>query len=236
MTFTEDQLLPISALQHLLFCERQCALIHVEQIWAENYLTIQGQHLHKKAHEGAHETRYGVRVARGLRLRSLRLGLVGQADIVEIEKGPGAEVGRVTPVEYKRGKPKRDNSDRVQLCAQAFCLEEMMDVCIPAGEIFYGRTRRRTGVQFDTQLREVTEATARRLHELFASGQTPVARIEPKCGKCSLVEICMPGVVGLRRSAARVVDKYFAASLTGDGPITDDATSGDQPQSELAVP
>jgi len=219
--FTEDQLLPISALQHLLFCERQCALIHVEQVWAENYLTIQGQHLHKKAHEGPHETRQGVRVARGLRLRSLRLGLVGQADIVEIEKGPGVEVDRVTPIEYKRGKPKRDDSDRVQLCAQALCLEEMLDVSILAGEIFYGRTHRRKDVDFDFRLRELTEVTALCLHELIASGQTPVARMEPKCGQCSLMELCMPSVTGRQRSAMRVVDKYLAANLLGAGPTTD---------------
>jgi len=219
--FTEDQLLPISALQHLLFCERQCALIHVEQVWAENYLTIQGQYLHKKAHEGPHETRQGVRVARGLNLRSLRLGLVGQADIVELERGQEKGSGRVTPIEYKRGKPKQDDSDRVQLCAQAMCLEEMLAVSIPAGEIFYGRTRRRMGVDFDARLRDLTEVTARRLHKLFASGQTPIARLEPKCSQCSLVELCMPSVTGRQRSATRVVDRYIDANLAGDGPSTD---------------
>jgi len=222
MTYAEDQLLPISALQHLLFCERQCALIHVEQVWAENYLTIQGQHLHKKAHEGPHETRQGVRVARGLRLRSLRLGLVGQADIVEFKKRGKEIVERVTPIEYKRGKPKKDDSDRVQLCAQALCLEEMLEIDIPLGEIFYGTKRRRTAVQLDTRLRKLTESTALRLHELFASGRTPIARIEPKCGKCSLFEFCLPGVIGLNRSATRVVDRHFAANLAGIGPTTDD--------------
>ena len=243
VSFTENQLLPISALQHLLFCARQCALIHVEQVWAENYLTIQGQHLHQKAHDGPHETRQGVRVARGLDLRSLRLGLVGKADVVELERDRtpkvinqgsgdfGTDGLRVTPVEYKRGKPKRDDSDRVQLCAQALCLEEMLGVSIPTGEIFYGQNRRRTAVDFDTRLRELTETTSHRLHELIASRHTPIARFEPKCDKCSLVELCMPGVIGLHRSATRVIDKYFAANLAGNGPTTDN-----EPLNEIATP
>lgn len=226
--FEENQLLPLSALQHLLFCERQCALIHVEQVWAENYLTIQGQHLHKKAHEGRHETRQGVRVARGLPLRSLRLGLVGKADVVEWERGQGSGDGgqgvltlQVTPIEYKRGRPKRDDSDRVQLCAQALCLEEMLGVEIPRGEIFYGQKRRRIAVAFDERLRTLTEQTANRLHELIASRKTPLARIEPKCERCSLIELCLPAVTGLERSATRVVDRFFAASLADVGPVSD---------------
>lgn len=226
--FSEDALLPISALQHLLFCERQCALIHVEQVWADNYLTIQGQHLHKKAHGGKVEQHKGVRVTRGLGLRSLRLGLVGKADVVEFVRGrgtgdggQGVAVGRVTPVEYKRGRPKRDDSDRVQLCAQALCLEEMLETSIVSGQIFYGLKRRRIEVQFDDRLRELTEATAERLHALIASRQTPVARKEPKCDKCSLLEYCMPDVVGLQRSATRVVDRFFTASLTNAGPLSD---------------
>ncbi len=226
--FAEDQLLPISALQHLLFCARQCALIHVEQVWAENHLTIQGQYLHKRAHDGPTETREGVRTTRGLPLRSLRLGLIGKADVVEMEriqvskKGTRA-VGRlnVTPVEYKRGRPKKDDSDRVQLCAQALCLEEMLEINIPSGAIFYGQQRRRTVVEFDTSLRELTRISAGNLHELIASGQTPTARYQRKCDSCSLVEFCMPGVIGLQRSAIRVVDKCFAANLAGDGPTTD---------------
>lgn len=238
MSFPEDALLSISALQHLLFCERQCALIHVEQVWAENYLTIQGQHLHKKAHQATHESRKGVRITRGLPLRSLRLGLVGNADIVEFERDGdnvaegGTERGmRVTPVEYKRGRPKKDDSDRVQLCAQALCLEEMLNVSVAAGEIFYGQKRRHTPVVFDVRLRELTEATSRRLQELIASGRTPIARVEPKCEKCSLIELCLPGVTGLQRSATRVVDRFFTASLTSDGPSTDELVTAEPPSS-----
>jgi len=239
MPFSEEQLLPISALQHLLFCERQCALIHVEQVWAENHFTIQGQHLHKKAHDGPHETRRSVRIARGLPLRSFELGLIGQADIVEFERTevtspspslpsprPSPTSGRgslrVTPIEYKRGKPKKDDSDRVQLCAQALCLEEMLNVSVAAGEIFYGKQRRRTPVKFDARLREVTIATAKKLHELIAGRKTPIARYAPKCDSCSLIEFCLPEVTGLKRSAHRVLDKYFAANLQETGPTTDE--------------
>ena len=126
--FAEDALLPLSALRHLLFCERQCALIHVEGLWAENRLTVEGRHLHERADSGRSESRPGVRIARTLPIRSLRLGLIGRADVVEFhDAGPGAPP-RVVPVEYKRGRPKLDESDRVQLCAQALCLEEMLGV------------------------------------------------------------------------------------------------------------
>lgn len=190
--FSEDELLPISALQHLLFCERQCALIHLEQQWAENRLTIEGQHLHRRAHERKTERRDGVHIVRGLAVRSLRYGLVGQTDVVEFtplddaararaDRGGGGlkvvSVGnwQANPVEYKRGKPKKDDSDRVQLTAQALCLEEMLDTTIAAGALFYGRTRRRSDVVFDAKMRDTTTATARRLHELIASRRTPPA-------------------------------------------------------------
>jgi CRISPR-associated exonuclease Cas4 len=161
--FTEDQLLPISALQHLLFCERQCALIHVERLWAENRLTVEGQHLHARAHEGPDEYRQEVIVARSLTLRSTRLGLYGMADVVELylnadsirqrdESGKQrrrrlsamlAGVKRAVPIEYKRGKPKKDDCDRVQLAAQAICLEEMFDISIEVGHLYYGERHRR---------------------------------------------------------------------------------------------
>lgn len=134
--FSEDTLLPISALQHLLFCERQCALIHIEGLWAENRLTVEGQHLHRKAHEGPDETRGDLRVVRGLALRSLRLGLIGKADVVEFQSDERSDgPRRPFPVEYKRGKPKSHEADRVQLCAQALCLEEMLAVAVPEGAI-----------------------------------------------------------------------------------------------------
>lgn len=211
--FAEDDLLPLSALQHLLFCERQCALIHVEQLWAENRLTVEGRHLHERADDGRGETRGALRVARALPLRSLRLGLSGRADVVEFHGGPGAE--RVFPVEYKRGVPKQDRSDEVQLCAQALCLEEMLGVAIPAGALFYGTTRRRTDVAFDVELRATTETAAARLHALIASGVTPSAVRAPKCDGCSLLDLCLPAPAHRARSAAGYLERGFARSLAG---------------------
>lgn len=190
--FTEDELLPISALQHLIFCERQCALIHLEQIWLENRYTAEGRVQHERVHEVSAESRGDVRIVRGLRLRSLALGLIGVADVVEFH-GRQSEAQEIPfPVEYKRGKPKADRCDEVQLCAQALCLEEMLSVDAPAGALFYGKTRRRKNIVFDDTLRKLTASTADRLHSLIKSGDVPPAVYEKKCEGCSLKDICMP--------------------------------------------
>lgn len=199
--FSEDELLPLSALQHLMFCERQCALIHIEQLWSENRLTAEGRNLHARVHEADDESRGDLRIVRGLRLRSLRLGLVGQADVVEFHKQGDAWLP--FPVEYKRGKPKPEVCDEVQLCAQGLCLEEMLAAAIPEGAIFYGQPRRRHQVVLDTVLRAQTEAAARRLHELIDRGDTPSAVYEKKCESCSMLNLCMPRTAGQRKSAAR---------------------------------
>ncbi|QDU88412.1 PD-(D/E)XK nuclease superfamily protein [Pirellulimonas nuda] len=234
MPFPEADLLPISALQHLLFCERQCALIHVERLWSENLLTTQGALLHRKAHEGKPETRDGERIARGLTLRSLEVGLSGVADIVlwrppegrkpqgrtlldAIRQATAEELTEwsIRPVEYKRGKPKANDCDRVQVCAQALCLEEMLGVTISAGDLYYGQTRRRSEVTFDDPLRAKTLAAATRLHELMAAGETPAAVYEKKCDSCSLYELCLPKAIG-RRSARDHFDRELAASLADE--------------------
>lgn len=218
MPFNEDDLLPISALQHLLFCERQCALIHVEGLWAENRLTVEGRHLHERADSGRGESRPDRRTTRSLPLRSLRLGLTGQADVVEfVQDGGGTR--RVVPVEYKRGRPKRGDEDRVQLCAQALCLEEMLGVSVPEGALYYGTERRRLSVQFDADLRALTECAAARLHELVASGHTPRAPRQPKCERCSLLELCLPDAVAPDRSAQAYLDRAVLRSLA-PGPAT----------------
>lgn len=213
--FTEDQLLPISALQHFLFCQRQCALIHLEQLWAENRFTVEGQHLHKKAHDAGTERRPGVTTTRGLMLRSFNYGLFGKADVVEFK----AE--QVVPVEYKRGKPKSHDADRVQLCAQALCLEEMLQVSIACGALFYGKRRRRTEVIFDQRLRATTADVAARLHEMIASRRTPPARREPKCDHCSLINLCLPEAMSKVKSMSGWVDRAFAKHLTAAGPVSD---------------
>ncbi len=184
--YAEDQLLPLSGLQHLVFCERQWALIHLEQQWEENRLTAEGTLLHRVTHESGQESRPGVRICRSLRLRSLRLGLAGQSDVVEFHGD------KPVPVEYKRGKPKADLSDRIQLCAQALCLEEMLLVSVPLGSLFYGTTRRRLEVVFDESLRQEVERLAFRMHALFRARTTPRASYEPKCENCSLIEVCLP--------------------------------------------
>jgi CRISPR-associated exonuclease Cas4 len=209
--YSEDDLLPLSALQHLAFCERQWALIHLEQQWAENRLTAEGRQLHERAHDGPDETRDGLRICRGLRLRCLRLGLAGIADVVEFHPqshGPA----RPRPIEYKRGKPKPGRWDEVQLCAQALCLEEMLAVSVPDGAIFYGQPRRRMEVRFDSSLRAETERLALRLHELQNACVTPPAVLAPHCKRCSLQDVCLPEQTANPQASA-YVQRTIAAVL-----------------------
>ena len=202
--YSEDDLLPLSGLQHIIFCKRQAALIHIEQAWAENRLTAEGRIMHDKVHEGGSESRGNVRVEYAMPLRSLRLGLIAKADVVEFHRVDGPENGQIPewrpfPVEYKHGKPKKDNSDRVQLCAQAMCLEEMLNVQIAQGALFYGATRRREDVIFDDELRAFTRNVAREFHELVLERVTPKATYSKKCDNCSLYELCLPKTVGKNR-------------------------------------
>jgi CRISPR-associated exonuclease Cas4 len=229
--YPEDDLLPISAIQHLLFCERQCALIHVEQAWEENRLTAEGRILHDRVHDGGAESRRDVRTAAGVRIRSLRLGLAGQADVVELHRTGSVTDGNgrfvsvrlpsvpdwwsIFPVEYKRGKPKPDDCDKVQLCAQALCLEEMLGAVVSAGALFYGETRRRLDVEFTPDLRRETESAAARLHELVRAGVTPAAEYGKKCERCSLIDRCLPKAAGGRKSARRYVAEAIKEGLSG---------------------
>lgn len=216
--YSEDDLLPLSGLQHLMFCERQWGLIHIEQIWEENRLTAEGRVLHERTHQPGSENRPGIRTARGLRLHSLRLGLVGQADVVEFRR---AESGvalpdtqgfwRPFPVEYKRGRPKKDACDEVQLCAQALCLEEMFACQIEEGSLFYGEPRRRHAVTFSTFLRTRTESLAARMHALHQAGTTPLAGYEPKCEGCSLMARCMPRLLAKPPGVARYLARALAS-------------------------
>lgn len=202
MNYTEDDLIQLSALQHIVFCERQCALIHIEQAWSENLFTAEGRIMHEKADSNKHESRGNVRIDYSVPLRSLKLGLIGKADVVEFHRKEDG-TWRPFPVEYKRGKPKLDNCDKVQLCAQAICLEEMLNVEIEEGALFYGQTRRREDVTFDKALRAETEETARKVHDLIESGITPKAEYSKKCKSCSLLELCMPKTCGKGKSASK---------------------------------
>lgn len=185
---------PLSALQHWLFCPRQYALIHIEQLWAENVYTAEGRVLHERADSGRAETRPGIRILRAVEIRSDRHGLYGVADVVELHKG------RPYPVEYKRGKPKKHRADEVQLCAQVLCLEEMFACEIAEGAIFYGKNRRRTIVPIDMELRALTLQVAAAIRACRSSGHLPSATYEPaRCDRCSLLDQCRPQL-GARRS------------------------------------
>jgi CRISPR-associated exonuclease Cas4 len=185
---------------------RQCALIHNEQVWSESMLTAEGRLMHERVHDEKRESRRDVRIEYGVPLRSLRLGIIGKADVIEFHRLEG---GRWVPypVEYKRGKPKRDDSDKVQLCAQALCLEEMLIVHITEGALFYGRTRHRLDVVFDESLRRETEGIALRTHDLIASGQTHPPVYSKRCDRCSLVEICLPKTMQKKRSVRGYISR-----------------------------
>ena len=201
--YTEDDLLPISALQHLEYCARRCALVHVEGVWAENVQTAEGRILHERVHQAPSENVGGVRVARRLRLCSRQLGLFGIADVVEFHPTESCDERTVVlpgspqrwnafPVEYKRGRRKSEMSYLVQLCAQALCLEEMLGGFVPAGALYHGKSRRRQVVQLDAVLRTRTWNRAHELHRLIESDTVPEPVHGPKCKYCSLAEKCMP--------------------------------------------
>jgi len=195
--FTEDALLPISALQHILYCPRQCALIHLEQAWAENRFTAEGNQMHTRAHDAPDESRPGIRITHSLPVSSRTIGISGQCDVVECHQD-----GTIIPIEYKRGKPKAHSADEVQLCAQAICLEEMLGVQILKAFLFYGKRKRRTPIVMDTALRNLTISTAEQLHTLINERITPDATYNAqKCDACSLMHICLPNSLRLKRGA-----------------------------------
>lgn len=207
---TEADLIPLSALQHYLFCPRQCALIHVEQAWAENRFTAEGRVLHEATAEAGTEKRRGVRVVTAMPLASRRLGVSGIADLVEMHQGEDG-LWRPFPVEYKRGKPKAHRADEVQLCAQAMALEEMFGVTLDDGALFYGETRRRLSVPLDAGLRHLTSEVAERARNLLTSGSTPPAVFEKrKCTNCSLCDICQPK----RLSRSLAASTWLARQIT----------------------
>jgi CRISPR-associated exonuclease Cas4 len=206
----DDNPIPISALQHAVYCLRQAALIHIERVWAENRFTAEGRVLHDVTHDAGSRKERGVRRVTALPLACRRLNLGGVADLVEFRCGEGGETA--FPVEYKRGKPKRHRADEVQLCAQALCLEEMTGRTVPEGALFYGETKRRIVVLFDVELRNLTETTALAFGALLAAGRTPppVWRAE-RCRACSLLELCRPKAMA--KSALGFRNRALAAAL-----------------------
>ena len=207
--YTEDQLLPLSGLQHICFCVRQCALIHVEQVWLENRYTAEGRVMHDRVDTGKSESRRDVRTAFSVSLRSLHLGVVGKADVVEFHREKlltGETIWRPFPVEYKRGRPKKDNCDKIQLCAQALCLEEMLGHDIKSGALFYGKTRRRQDVAFEEKLREETGQMAVNFHVLMGSKTTPKPEFNKRCHNCSFLSSCLPEKLDGKKSASQYLD------------------------------
>lgn len=206
----EDDFLPLSGIQHLVFCERQAALIHVERIFEENVFTSEGRVLHDSVDTPSGRLRDGVRVETDVWLRSERLGLVGRADRVETWNDGGAT--RVQPVESKRAKRKSLRADCIQLCAQAMALEEMRDVAIETGELYYINSRRRLTVPLTGTLREATITAANRFHEIFRTAVVPPPRFDARCKSCSLKELCLPAVF---EKPTRVAG-YLAAAWSND--------------------
>jgi len=220
-TYSDDDLLLLSGIQHFAFCQRQWALIHIEQQWQENLLTFKGRDMHERADDPFFtEARGTVLISRAVPLLSRNLGLYGKADVIEFHRAEedgrqGVALPNRTgtwlphPVEYKRGQPKSDDRDLVQLCAQAICLEEMLEVTIENGDLFYGQTRRRLNVTFGNELRQRVADLAGRMHEMFQKGFTPLPEYKPACDNCSLVEVCLPKLKD-------TVGRYLRKAMMGE--------------------
>jgi len=220
MSYPESEFLQLSGLQHFCFCRRQWALIHIEQLWAENYLTADGSIMHEKTHDSfSHEVRGDLMIVRGVYIHSAELGVSGQCDVLEFHRASDGIIlsGREGkwvpfPVEYKSGIAKTYDADRLQLCAQAMCLEKMLCCDVPRGALFYGQTRRRENVDFSQELRNKVISMLKEMHELFRKGYTPVVKKHKGCTACSLNGLCLPGIThGLS------VSGYLKKSLEDDG-------------------
>lgn len=214
--YREEDYLMLSGLQHFAFCRRQWALIHIEQQWAENFRTADGRIMHTKAHDsGFREKRGDVIITRAMKISSAEFGISGECDVVEFYKSPnGINIPRldgrynVIPVEYKRGQPKENNCDELQLCAQALCLEEMLCCEIPEAYLYYGETRRRHTVVLDKFLRDKTAEMINEMHQLYDRQHTPKVKRTKACNACSLKDICLP-VLNKERSAVEYIDEML---------------------------
>lgn len=218
--YQEDELLPLSGIQHIAFCERQWALIHIEKQWEENKRTVEGKHLHQRVDDPEFmETRRDTLTLRALPLASYQLGLYGIADVVEFVGTDDPREGvtvqghtgywKVYPVEYKRGKPKVDERDEVQLCAQAISLEEMLHTSIECGYLYYGETKHREKVLFTPELREHTRNLASKMHDLFHRQITPRALSKKNCRLCSLIDICLPDLTAKNLSPEKYIERQL---------------------------
>jgi CRISPR-associated exonuclease Cas4 len=218
--YQPDELLPLSGIQHFIFCRRQWALIHIENQWQENVLTVEGKLMHTRSDNPfLAEARKGVIVTRSMPVACYRLGLIGVCDVVEFSAAqegvhlPGREgFFQPAPVEYKHGKEKKDQSDVAQLCAQALCLEEMLSVGIPEGYMFYGETRHRLKVEFTPELRQLVERISEEMHMYFERGYTPRVKPSKACRSCSLEDICLP----VLQEKVVPASKYIQTHIDGE--------------------
>lgn len=214
MIYSEEEFLQLSGIQHFKFCRRQWALIHIEQQWAENYRTIDGALMHKNAHDAQfQESRGNLFITRGVSVFSSTLGVSGQCDVLEYHRADtgipikGKEgLWQPYPVEYKRGSPREDTGDTLQLCGQAMCLEEMLCCDIPEGALYYGETHRRVTVLFTDELRREVRDMLTQMHELYRRGYTPKVKLSKSCNACSLKELCLPKLMKNRSVAGYLKD------------------------------
>lgn len=212
--YTDEECLQISGVQHFVYCPRQWQLIHIEMEWRESDLTALGQILHHRVDKPELPQKRGDTLTlRSVPLVSHRLGIQGKSDAVLLTpttddhyfshpRYPGRWAP--TPVEYKRGRPKQHNADKLQLCAEALCLEEMYDLTIPRGYIYYGETAHRLEVAIDRPLRDELEACLVAMHRLMREGATMPPRNDARCRRCSLRDICLPEIA----ASERVVNYY----------------------------
>ena len=214
MIYAEEEFLQLSGLQHFKFCRRQWALIHIENQWAENYRTVDGTLMHENAHDrNFQESRGDLLITRGVSVFSATLGVSGQCDVLEFHRTDtgiplqGKEgLWLPYPVEYKRGSPRQDGADTLQLCGQAMCLEEMLCCDIPEGALYYGEIRRRITVPFTEELREEVRTMLAQMHDLYRREQTPKVKTSKSCSACSLKELCLPKLMKNRSVAAYLKD------------------------------
>ena len=204
--YTEDDFIMISALQHYVYCPRQCGLIHVEDAWNENLYTVRGNILHEKVDTDTYETRGTLKTVRGLRIHSVEYGIVGRCDVVEFRESKTGD--EILPVEFKSGEPKEDISDKVQLCAQAFCLEEMLSTKVNRGAFFYGRIRRRDVIEIDNELRSQTKSIIGSVREIVSKKIVPTADYSAKCRNCSLENICQPKAMNKKKLNSYIKGLY----------------------------
>lgn len=216
MIYKQEDFLQLSGLQHFSFCRRQWALIHIENQWADNYRTVDGNILHEKAHDMELRESRGVRIiTRTVSVYSASLGMSGQCDVLEYHRSTcgiplcGHDgLWQPYPVEYKRGEPKENQADALQLCGQAMCLEEMLCCEIPEGALYYGQTHHRLRVVFTQELREKVKSLLEEMHALYARGYTPKVKMSKSCNACSLKELCLP-----KLQKRKMVAQYLKAAM-----------------------